>query len=163
MAQSAHPWLLLTKRPDRMTRFSLAHRLPDNVWCWTSITRVQDQRIRHLTRMRCALRFVSYEPIHAPINVKGWKAMGISWILIGAESDDTRTERIARPTDLEVIRATLDDCRAEGLVPFVKQIGSRPMLNGKPFPIRDGKGGDWSEWPDDVRVRDMPTPRRPVR
>ena len=58
---------------------------------------------------------------------------------------------------------------------FVKQVGSRPVVydggtgdqwcpdapgysqmgfQGKP--LKDKKGGDWSEWPTDLRVRQFP-------
>ncbi len=34
---------------------------------------------------------------------------------------------------------------------FVKQIGSRPIQFGV-----HGKGGDMSEWPDDLKIRERP-------
>jgi hypothetical protein len=39
---------------------------------------------------------------------------------------------------------------------FIKQLGSRPTEAGQPFRVRDSHGGDWSEWPEDLRVQQMP-------
>jgi hypothetical protein len=41
---------------------------------------------------------------------------------------------------------------------FVKQLGSRPAEGDARLRLRDGHGGDWSEWPADLRVREMPLP-----
>jgi hypothetical protein len=38
----------------------------------------------------------------------------------------------------------------------VKQLGARPLLSGKPYPITDAKGGNMADWPADLRVREMP-------
>jgi hypothetical protein len=46
---------------------------------------------------------------------------------------------------------------------FVKQLGAKPMHQDHPritreVPLRlcDRKGGDWSEWPADLRIREFP-------
>jgi hypothetical protein len=48
---------------------------------------------------------------------------------------------------------------------FVKQLGAKPrylddltigVYKEKPLPLRDRKGGDWSEWPADLRIREFP-------
>lgn len=39
----------------------------------------------------------------------------------------------------------------------------RPILDGAPVPTLDTDGGDWPEWPEDLRVREVPIPRTPVR
>jgi hypothetical protein len=58
-------------------------------------------------------------------------------------------------------RSTIAQCRAAGVSVFVKQVGAKPV-NGKlshrfvEVPLRDRKGGDWSEWPEDLRVREFP-------
>jgi hypothetical protein len=38
---------------------------------------------------------------------------------------------------------------------FVKQLGSNPVENGKPLKFKDCYGGDWSEWPQDLRIRQV--------
>lgn len=50
---------------------------------------------------------------------------------------------------------------------FVKQLGRRPELElgrtlterrGVYLNLKDRKGGDMSEWPEDLRVREYPSP-----
>jgi protein gp37 len=86
IAASPHQWLLLTKRPDRQRAFSLRHTLPSNVWAGTSITSVQDQRLRHLVRTRAAVRWVSYEPMLGPVDWRPAFADGlIHWLVVGRD------------------------------------------------------------------------------
>jgi protein gp37 len=48
-------------------------------------------------------------------------------------------------------------CKASGVPVFVKQIGAKPVnREGQPHPIQDRKGGDMSEWPPELQVREMP-------
>jgi len=86
MASSPHQWILLTKRADRQREFSLRHTLPPNVWAGVSITSPQDQRLRYLMQTRARIRWVSYEPILAPVDWRPWRAetaesawTGLSW------------------------------------------------------------------------------------
>ena len=86
----------------------------------------------------------------------------------------------ARPCDVSWIRSIKDQCGAAGVACFVKQLGAKPFaandgchpglrgcehvsLSGGAcdccgrFPaVKDKKGGDPSEWPADLRVREMP-------
>ncbi|WP_437763431.1 hypothetical protein WMF27_41020 [Sorangium sp. So ce281] len=43
----------------------------------------------------------------------------------------------------------------------MKQLGSAPFENNRPMKL-DKHGGDWKEWPDDLRVRQMPNVACPV-
>ena len=51
-----------------------------------------------------------------------------------------------------------------GVAVFVKQFGAQPWesveVKGQPalspLHLDDKKGGDWSEWPEDLRVRQFP-------
>jgi hypothetical protein len=53
---------------------------------------------------------------------------------------------------------------------FVKQLGSRAILDprfdrslpGWTRKLHDGKGGDPDEWPEDLRVREMPDAKVPA-
>jgi protein gp37 len=93
---------------------------------------------------------------------------GIDWVIAGGESGPA-----ARPLDVGWIRELVDACRAAGVPPFVKQLGSRPIVSydvdGHPcsaplFGIRDRKGGDWNEWDKvpDLRIREFPEVRSVV-
>ena len=90
----------------------------------------------------------------------------------------------ARPCDIQWIRSIKDQCKEAGVSCFVKQLGKIPIqvcgrcgrsagkvLGGyvdscgpehdalieQMKRLRDSKGGDWDEWPADLRVREMPT------
>ena len=79
--------------------------------------------------------------------------------------------------DVAWARSTVAACRAAGTKCFVKQLGAHPVAvpmegpfqkttaGGDPWPaqplkLRDRKGGDPSEWPEDLRVREWPEVRR---
>lgn len=85
----------------------------------------------------------------------------VNWVIVGGESGPG-----ARPCDLEWIRSIQDQCKEAGTPVFVKQIGAITVdsrfaeSDGTPAfigGIKDKKGGDPSEWPEDLRVRELPT------
>lgn len=63
---------------------------------------------------------------------------------------------------IEWVRSVVRQCDAAGVPCFVKQLGSQPvtqtadMHGPNPLPLRDRKGGDPAEWPQDLRVREFP-------
>lgn len=95
----------------------------------------------------------------------------LDWLIVGGESGPG-----ARPFDLAWARSTVAQCRRAGVPCFVKQLGSCPvstiagfvpprrgvgpgrlaMEDAKPIRLRDRKGGDMSEWPEGLRIREMP-------
>jgi hypothetical protein len=103
-------------------------------------------------------------------------------IIVGGESGPR-----ARPFDVAWARDVIRQCRENGAAPFIKQLGRRPYDSnvnagdysaqqlrdmGEPpegvagaaavsLRIRDSHGADWSEWSQDIRVREFPNPRRP--
>ena len=164
-------WLLLTKRPENMVRLAPWKAWPRNVWAGCTVEDQQraDERIPHLLRVPAAVRFVSVEPLLGPIIFRGrhWfdcnsdpTSGGIGWAIIGGESGNG-----ARPCDLAWIRSFIAWCEAAAVPVFVKQLGAQPV-DGKfygyaddparPLRLRDRKGGDWSEWPADLRRREWP-------
>lgn len=92
---------------------------------------------------------------------------GVDWIIAGGESGQG-----ARPCDVAWIRSLVRQCQAAGVPAFVKQLGADPceiipgvgpVLSSVNFlGLRDRKGGDPSEWPEDIRVREFPTPPTPT-
>jgi protein gp37 len=99
-------------------------------------------------------RFISYEP--ALERVK-FDLTGIDWLIVGGESGPG-----ARRFDVSWAVDAVEQCRAAGVAPFVKQLGARPVFGPERVTLRDRKGGDWTEWPAMVpRVREVPTPARP--
>lgn len=100
---------------------------------------------------------------------------GIGWIIVGGESG-----RGARPCDLAWIRSIIKQCREAEVSCFVKQLGARPLEtepdDGPEWPVplvegnsgfaepilRDRKGGDPDEWPEDLRVAQFPSTEVPA-
>jgi protein gp37 len=152
---------------------------PKNVWVLTS-TENQEQlekRVPHLLKIPAVVRGLSCEPLLSPLNITGnnegvvwpWceanaKGEGINWVIAGGESGPN-----ARPCQVEWLRDIQSQCETAGVAYFCKQFGSKPM--GQYFPglpgsevrdlhtsgmIRDRKGGDASEWPEGMRVRQWP-------
>jgi protein gp37 len=80
------------------------------------------------------------------------KTTGVSLVIVGGESGPG-----ARPFALEWAESLIARCVAAGVACFVKQLGSNPTLDGQPLKLRDKKGGDMSEWPEALRVRQFPT------
>lgn len=142
-----------------------------NVWLGVSCEdqRAADERIPELLATPAAVRFVSAEPLLGPIDLRKWTLAehgrrhigalpGLSWVIVGGESGP-----YARPCDVAWIRSIVDQCREANVACFVKQLGARPVVQHPMDPgsllaatCVDRKGGDPSEWTDDLRVREFP-------
>lgn len=176
-------WQILTKRAERMRRHDFAH-MP-NVWIGVSVENqaTADERIPLLISTRARVRFVSYEPALGPIDftktcfiqtdlgLSSYNLAGLGctrgpdygppdWIIVGGES------RGSRPFDLAWARSTIATCKSAGIACFVKQLGATAyaqpvyhegrIVGGVTRELDDRKGGDPSEWPEDLRVREFP-------
>ena len=89
----------------------------------------------------------------------------IDWVIVGGESGLD-----ARPFDLAWARSIVAQCREADVACFVKQLGARPEIEEGawfardargvradiPLALRDRKGGDMAEWPEDLRIRQWP-------
>lgn len=75
----------------------------------------------------------------------------IDLVIVGGESGVH-----ARPFALEWAKSIIDQCRAAGVAPFFKQAGEHAFNGGVRLTLRDRHGGDPAEWPEDLRVREMP-------
>jgi protein gp37 len=153
-----HQWLWLTKRPDRMAEFSdLIKRnginWPKNLWAGTSITaQASTSRIKNLLRVgrESTIRFLSVEPQREKIDLSAWLPQ-LDWIIQGGESGPK-----PRSFDIEWAAQLIRQCRRSDVPFFLKQLGGTVMSNGTRLPLSDHHGGDWSEWPKELRVRQMP-------
>lgn len=150
-----HRWLWLTKRPGRMAEFASwlqdEHEVgwPANLVAMTSVTnRATRARIAELQEVPARVRGLSVEPLVEGVDLD---LEGIDWVIAGGESG-----KHARPFDLAWARSLRDQCRAAGAAFFVKQLGAHPVEAGERLRLNNGHGGDWSEWPDDLRIREMP-------
>jgi protein gp37 len=98
------------------------------------------------------------------------KAPGVNLVIVGGESGHG-----ARRFDVLWANLIVEQCKDAGVPAFVKQLGGRPELGDVGDPhgwptsdgpvnwetgnirLRDKKGGDPSEWPEALRVREMPS------
>lgn len=157
-----HRWLWLTKRPNRLQEFfdwlRKEHGLgvPANLWLGTSAT-TSGNVIRADTLAAVggpqAVHFLSAEPLWEELRHMPLVIDGLAWVIAGGES---RQGGPARPFDCDWARRLRDRCAAAGVPFFLKQLGSNPHDGGRRLKLRDRHGGDWAEWPDDLRVRQVP-------
>jgi protein gp37 len=148
-------WLWLTKRPQTMARFGEEiGGFPDNVCAMTTITGPDTlYRLDHLRRIPAKVKGVSAEPVWERIDPSRLNLGGIDWLILGGESG---RKDVVRPFDLSWARELRDHCAEAGVAFFLKQLGRRPEEGGLPLELRDAHGGDWDEWPEDLRVRQVP-------
>jgi protein gp37 len=123
-----------------------------------------------------ALRKFEAERRGAPYDAR------LSWVIVGGESGNK-----ARPFNIDWARQVVAQCKAAGVAVFVKQVGAKPFdgrslhlegtaipgaapglrakltvhsLTIEATPPAGKKGGDMAHWPEEIRVREYPTPRR---
>jgi protein gp37 len=154
-----------------------------NVWLGVSCEdqATADQRVPILLQTPAAYRWVSVEPMLGPVLLYGperpsWDEPNvIDWLVCGGESGPG-----ARPCDVSWIRALVDQTHKACVPVFVKQLGRWPLsdrdenerggrywvpLYHKAWGLGpageygcEGRGAkaDPSEWPEDLRVQELP-------
>jgi protein gp37 len=101
------------------------------------------RRIDHLITVPAAVRFLSVEPLLAPM--PKLPLAGIDWVILGGESGPG-----CRPIDVKWVRDIRDKCLRRKVPFFFKQWGGvRKKATGR---VLDGK--TWSQMP-------QPKPRHP--
>ncbi len=174
---------ILTKRPENINRMIEAGtgRRADawfadcsHVWIGTSVENqvTADERIPELLKVPAAVRFLSMEPLLGPVSFKsGWiipyrvehddgspteyYTSQVDWVIVGGESGHN-----ARAFDLSWAYSIVSQCEAACVPVFMKQFGNNPKSVQWGYKIT-GKGGDWNEWPVDLRVRQFPQAVQP--
>lgn len=171
-------WLLLTKRPENVERINQALKIanwgdrdkkalwgglvPHNVWLGTSVENQEmaDKRIPELLKIPARVRFLSVEPMLEAIDLRsaafnGADSIsgmgGIHLVIVGGESGPH-----ASPCKIKWIRDIVRQCKAAKVPCFVKQLGSNPCGMESDDSLNDKKGGNPSEWPEDLRVQEFP-------
>lgn len=140
-----------------------------NVWLGVSVEdqKTADERIPILLKTPAATRWISAEPLLGPIDLSQHLGVAanhddlrglLNWVVIGGESGHK-----ARPFDIAWARAIIEQCKVAEVPVFIKQLGKQPV---QPFyyadcgkarlNLKSKKGNDMSEWPDDLRIRQMP-------
>jgi protein gp37 len=85
------------------------------------------------------------------VHLQGRWLENLHWVIVGESG------RNARPCEVAWIRDLVQQCKDAGVACFVKQLGASYF--DPPGTRRfsgDKKGGDPSEWPEDLRVREFP-------
>ncbi len=151
-----HLWLWLTKRPQIMAKFAKkTGGFPGNVCAMTTLTGPDRQSLARLEKLKdvdAHIRGLSIEPLWERIPPEKLDLEKIDWVIVGGESGNPDS----RPFDLAWARELRDLCRDLGVAFFCKQLGRNPVEDGKGLRLRDKHGGDWDEWPEDLRVREFP-------
>ena len=132
-----HTFQILTKRPQVAAEHAGQLSWPTNVWLGTSIESVEvTPRIKHLRRIPAAIRFLSVEPLLAPI--PRLPLAGIHWVIVGGESGPH-----CRPMEPEWVRVIRDRCVERGVPFFFKQWGGVTKKKAG----RELDGRLWNELP----------------
>ena len=156
-------WLLLTKRPQNITRMVPKGWLewpPFNVWYGTTVENQHyaDQRIPILLDVPAAVRFLSMEPLLGPVNLLWHGSIEdqrptewltgrprIDWVITGGESGHG-----SRPADPNWYRSLRDQCEAAVVAFHFKQWGDfdeHGKRVGKKAAGRLLDGRTWDEFP----------------
>jgi hypothetical protein len=120
------------------------------------------------------VRGVSFEPLLERVQLG--ELVGLfDWGIVGGESENTVYGPAGRaaPLMLSTLTDLVEQLVRGGVPTFVKQLGSRftslrvrgklvpasPGGGGAGVALNDHHGGDWAEWPEELRSRQMPAGR----
>jgi len=149
-------WQWLTKRPQNMLKLSRrVGGLPENLCAMTTLTGADRQSLMRLEKLKdveAGSRGLSIRPLWERIPPEDLSLDGIDWVIIGGESGSPD----ARPFDLTWARELRDHCKANRVACFIKQLGRNPVDGGTAIRLKDSHGGNWIEWPEDLRIREFP-------
>lgn len=170
-------WVQRGNRSDGFRHFIqewLNGNPPANVWFGFSAENQQclDVRWHHAKQIAAPVHFISVEPMLAAMDfmsvIHQAKARNITlWPIFGGESGLG-----ARACNVQWIRDGMKQFQAAAIKVFVKQLGAKPAGLLAPFGedgemcevgLRDKKGGDLAEWPEDLRVREFPNLGQPAK
>lgn len=133
-------WLLLTKRPQNITKmvpWKSAIEWPDNVWVGTTVENQKeaDRRLPHLLKIPASIRFLSCEPLLGELDLSSFSSdpalHPIDWIIAGGESGAK-----ARPMNPIWLRTLRDFARKRKIAFHFKQWG-----HWAPSEANEGKAG----------------------
>ena len=182
-------WLLLTKRPENIQRMWPKEGMPPaipnryqtgdmlakaqghyrfNVWLGTTVELAKYRdRIDELLKMPAPVHFVSHEPGLEAIDFSPYLAPDkVNWLITGGESKQGKDHQPS-PYNIDAARSVIEQCRQAGVSPFVKQLGSNPVMpapnQGRrfgatvtPMTLKHPKGETMAEWPEDIQVQEFP-------
>lgn len=142
-----HTFMITTKRPIEMTAWigSLSGgwhtTLGDNVWLGVSVENKKAvKRIPYLLDTPADHRWLSIEPLIAPVQLPDTIKGKVDLVVIGCESGPNR-----RPCELKWVTDIVDHLTAMDIPVFVKQLDINGKVSHNP--------NEWDEW---LRRRDLP-------
>jgi hypothetical protein len=137
---------------------------------WVSAEPLLEELIFGDYLYRWHVRSHTARALYNPNHNEGTIVPRLDLVIIGGESGPG-----ARPCDVANVEAIVQECRAAGIAPFVKQLGAVPFDpreagrdSDEPHDggaakdpdcrlnLVDRKGGDPIEWPETVNVREFP-------
>jgi protein gp37 len=138
-----HEFQILTKRSDRLLELDRILDWKPNIWMGVSVEN-QDYtfRIDHLRQTHALTKFLSLEPLLAPI--RKLNLIGIDWVIVGGESGPG-----ARKMDATWAIEIREHCQKANVAFFFKQWGG---VNKKRAG-RELDGQTWNEIPLPVELR----------
>jgi protein gp37 len=135
-----------------------------NVWLGTSVEdqKTADERVPALLGTPASVRFLSCEPLLGEVDLRtgvygsgegfrGTSLEGIGWVIVGGESGPN-----SRRCEYEWVKGIVAQCRWAGVKVFVKQMGANAHCGGFRLKLKNRKGADPTEWPQSIRIRQMP-------
>lgn len=139
--EGKHTFLILTKRAKKLREYfqgRMGYR--DDIWHGVTAENQQraDERMPYLLQIP-GKKFISFEPLLENI-IKGQYPKYVDWVVVGCETGPRR-----RSCNIKWIRSIVSQCKSAGVPCFVKAVN----INGK-------VSKDMSEWPEDLRVRELP-------
>ena len=149
-----HTFQVLTKRPGRMAEWLSSshapHPLPTNIWLGVSVENSQWlKRVDLLRSVKAAVRFISFEPLLGPIELRPADLRGIHWVIVGGE-----TGPAARRMEACWVDSIYSACEAARVPFFFKQWGAYDRTGKRVGRSRAGRRyrrREWNEMPDPVR------------
>jgi protein gp37 len=147
----AHHFLMLTKRAERMAEY-MANRSMQGLGVLHNLSlgitvcnqSEWDEKVPRLLQTPAAMRFVSVEPMLDWISLDGRDTGGLDWVIIGCESGAER-----RPIDVEPMARLVGALSNRDIPVYVKQVDLGDRLSHDP-----------EEWPEVLRVRQIPERRQ---
>lgn len=151
-------WLLLTKRIGnvmRMVPSSWRTRgFPRHVWIMMTCGEQElfDRDWPKLAALPACVKGVSIEPMRGPVVFPTEASGRLDWAIYGGES--RQGDHIPRECRIEWFEQGIENCRALGVAPFIKQLGDNCTYAG----ARMIEPDDMGTWPPHIRVQEWPRP-----